>query len=361
MQYATTAVFTDPTQPLSIRQLPIPELGPREILVRNEYATLCRSDLNTYSGKRREAVPTILGHEVVGRIERFGSGASKTDLRGQELQVGTRISWAIYSSDPDSALSREGMPQKGEKLTKYGHERLTPHHTLHGGLSQYIILREHTPVCAISEAVPLPVAALSNCAMATVAGALRVLGDMRHKNVLVVGGGMLGLTAAAMLKAAGVASLTVLERDPVRLLQAASFGAGFLWGAHHDLELQSEKDFGCRQPFHGLIECSGSPEAMEATLDLLQTGGRAVWIGATHPDRKVQLTAEKIIRKILTIKGLHNYNEKDFASALDFVEQYHDQYPFLQLIKGPFCLEDIDIAFSYALKTNPFRVGISLL
>ena len=115
------------------------------------------------------------------------------------------------------------------------------------------------------------------------------------------------------------------------------------------------------QPMSILIECSGSPEAMEATLDLLQTGGRAVWIGATHPDRKVQLTAEKIIRKILTIKGLHNYNEKDFASALEFVEQYHDQYPFLQLIKGPFCLEDIDIAFSYALKTNPFRVGISLL
>jgi hypothetical protein len=43
---------------------------------------------------------------------------------------------SIYSSDPDSALSREGMPQKGEKLTKYGHEHLAPHHTLHGGLSQ---------------------------------------------------------------------------------------------------------------------------------------------------------------------------------------------------------------------------------
>lgn len=361
MLYSTTAVFTDSSQPMSIRQLPIPELGPREILVRNEYATLCRSDLNTYSGKRSEAVPTILGHEVVGRIVGFGVEAPRTDVQSRELRLGTRVSWAIFSSDPDSMLSKEGMPQKGERLTKYGHEQLTPHHTLHGGLSEYIILRENTPVAALSEEVSLPVAALTNCALATVAGALRLLGNMYGKNVLVVGGGMLGLAACAMLRATGVASLTVLEQDPRRLAQAAGFGADYLWSGHTDMNARSEADFECPQPFHGLIECSGSPEAMEDTLDLLQTGGRAVWVGATHPGRKLQLTAEKIIRKILTIKGLHNYNTTDFATAVNFVEKYHDRYPFLGLIKGPFRLAEVDIAFAYALKTNPFRVGIELI
>jgi len=59
------AVFYSPQEPLRLIDCDVPELKEMEILVRNEYATLCRSDLNTFSGKRTEKSPTILGHEIV--------------------------------------------------------------------------------------------------------------------------------------------------------------------------------------------------------------------------------------------------------------------------------------------------------
>ena len=360
MEHSTTAVFTAPNRPMSIIQLPVPELGSREILVKNEFVTLCRSDLNTYFGKRKEATPTILGHEVVGRIVHFGKDAIQTDLRGNNLQLGCRISWAIFSSDPDCRLSKEGIPQKGDHLIKYGHEPITQSNTLHGGLSEYIILRENTPLTAISEDVPLPVAALINCTVATIAGAARLLGDLQHKNFLVAGAGMLGLMACAMLKVLGAASVTVLEQNPVRLGKAGLFGADYRWGSIEESHAKVHPTFKNARPFDGLIECSGVPEVMEETLGLLNTGGKAVWVGATYPARKIQLDAESIIRRLVTINGLHNYNTEDFAAAADFIECHHNRFPFLDLVKGSFGLLEVDAAFSFAMKTNPYRVGIKL-
>ena len=67
-------VFEKAGEPLKILSTEIPALGPGEILVRNEYATLCRSDISTYTGKRIEKSPTILGHEIVGRIAATAPG-----------------------------------------------------------------------------------------------------------------------------------------------------------------------------------------------------------------------------------------------------------------------------------------------
>lgn len=73
-------VFEGAGRPLQICSMPVPQPRRGEILVRNEYATLCRSDLSTYAGRRLEAVPTILGHEVVGRIVALGEQVPERDL-----------------------------------------------------------------------------------------------------------------------------------------------------------------------------------------------------------------------------------------------------------------------------------------
>ena len=111
MRTSRVAVFHGQGRPFTFVDVGLPEPRVGEVLVRNEYTTLCRSDLNTYAGKRTEKTPTILGHEVVGRIERLGPGQVLRDLRGEELRVGDRVTWAIYASDPDSPLARAGIPQ----------------------------------------------------------------------------------------------------------------------------------------------------------------------------------------------------------------------------------------------------------
>ncbi|MDX2304439.1 MAG: zinc-binding dehydrogenase [Microscillaceae bacterium] len=354
MKNCKIAVFYSSQQAVILEEVAIPVLKPGEILVKNEYTTLCRSDLNTYCGKRSEKTPTILGHEIVGRIVAFGEEAIRFDLRNKSLELQDRITWGIYASDPDSEMSRSGMPQKGADLFKYGHEQITETSTLHGGLGEYILLRANTPMIKIDEQIPVQIAALINCSIATVAGAIRIAGDLQGKKVLISGVGMLGTIACAMAKANDAAQVCAMDVDPKRLATALRFGAdSTILSSETPAMLPNEK-------FNVLIELSGVASAMEKTLDMLSIGGVAVWIGATYPERDIQINAEKVVRNLLTIKGLHNYNQDDLTHAVEFIEKYYTQYPFESMVYDHFGLDEVNEAFAYALDKNPFRVGVRI-
>lgn len=357
---ALTAVFYEHGTPFSVQYLPVPILEKGELLVKNEYTTLCRSDLLTWSGKRIEKSPTILGHEVVGRIVAFGPDTAITDLRGVALATGDRISWAIYAGDPAGEMARRGMPQKAPDLYKYGHEQISAEKTLHGGLSEYILLKRHTPVVKIDEAMPLPVAAVINCSVATVAGALRLAGDVQGKHVLVTGAGMLGLVACAMCSTRSAASVSVLDLDQARLETSLLYGVDHTFLADEHFLENLRRVYGHKHPIDIVIEVSGAISAMEQSLESLGIGGTAVWVGATFPQPAVSVNAEQVVRRLLTIKGLHNYHAGDFLEAVVFMEQYHDQFPFLSMVYDGFSLPEIDKAFEYAVAKKPFRVGIRL-
>lgn len=360
MDFSLTAVFSAANHPMSLNNIPIPSLKEGEILVKNEYVTLCKSDLHTFCGKRMEKTPTILGHEVVGIIVAFGEGNPFLDVRNMELKVGDRISWAIFSSNPESTLSLEGIPQKGEDLIKYGHEFLDDESTLHGGLSQYLIIRKNTPIAKIDNQISLPVAALINCSVATMAGAIRLLDKIQNNHFLVLGAGMLGLSACAMLKTLGAKSISVVENNPQRLEKSKKFGVDYTYLSIEALKSTSATNFKNNHPFHGLIETTGVPSMIEQSLDVLRIGGTAVWVGAVFPDRNISLSAEKIVRNLLNIKGLHNYNIRDFIHAVQFVEDHHAKFPFLQLVEGTFSLKEVNEAFNFALSNNSMRVGIQI-
>jgi putative phosphonate catabolism associated alcohol dehydrogenase len=359
MQFSKTALFISPDEPLQISDILIPATGDGEILVKNEYTTLCRSDLNTFCGKRIEKTPTILGHEVVGRIISTGKAAPETDIRGAQLNPGDRITWAIFASDPASEMAKKGIPQKATGLFKYGHEKVTSDSTLHGGLSQFTLLRKNTPVIKISENIPLPVAATINCAVATVAGAIRLAGEIKGKNILVSGTGMLGITACAMCRANSAKTIFAIDIDEERKNNAKLFGADKT-ATPFEMEKLEVSVPGSSKIFDVVLEFSGIPATMEQTLDYLVTGGMAVWVGATFPARSTRLDAEKIVRNLITIKGLHNYNEDDLVTAVQFMEENHSAFPFDSLVYNGFSLDEVNEAFHYALTENPFRAGIQI-
>lgn len=361
MKTSRVAVFHGKDQPFTLEKVPVPVLQHGELLVRNEYTTLCRSDLNTFVGKRVEKTPTILGHEIVGRIEARGPEAPLRDLRDAELRVGDRITWAIYASDPSSALARAGMPQKGEGLFKYGHERITPGSHLHGGLAEYCILRQHTPVVRIDAPIPLPVLATINCAVATVAGALRVAGGVGGRNVLVAGAGMLGIVACAMARVAGAKRVVALDVDDARLAMAGRFGVdgGLRLEADSSLSADRLGTLFAGEPIGLALDFSGSPGTMETLLTALGIGGVLVLVGATFPQRPLQVSAEHLVRNLLTVKGLHNYNDKDLVSAVDFMERHHARFPFADLVQDGFRLEDVNAAFHCGVTAGVHRVGIA--
>ena len=351
MKQARITVFRGTNLPVELKTIQIPDLQAGEILVQNEYCTLCRSDLKTFSGQRIEPTPTILGHEIVGRILAFGPKSWKKDCSGKSLEVGDRITWAIFASDPNHEISKAGIPQKAPDLFKYGHQKITNSSTLHGGLASHILLRKNTPIIKVSESIPLKVTAIINCAVATVAGAIRIAGALEGKRVLVSGAGMLGMIASAMSKVANADQVIAVDKNQERLLFAKSFGA--------DLQLLPEhiQEIG---KVDVIIELSGAPNAMETTLKRLKIGGTAIWVGATFPQRDLNINAEFMIRNLLSIRGLHNYNQQDLIEAVNFMENYHDHFPFEDLVYDDFDLDEVQKAFVFAIEKNPFRVGVRL-
>jgi putative phosphonate catabolism associated alcohol dehydrogenase len=362
MKTSRLAVFHSKDRPFTCETVPVPALRPGEILVRNEYTTLCRSDLNTFSGKRLEQTPTILGHEIVGVIEELGPDAPARDCRGKELRAGDRVTWAIYASNPAAEMSRRGIPQKAPGLFKYGHELLRPDSTLHGGLADYCVLRRHTPVARLDQPVPLPLLALINCSVATVAGSLRLAGPVRDGTVVIAGAGMLGVLACAMGRCAGARRIIALDINEERLATARQFGVDF------PIHLRAggpplKEQLAALLPGGSVtvaLDYSGVPETMEALLDVLGIGGTAVFIGATFPQRPLQINAEQLIRNLHTIRGLHNYNEADFVAAVEFMEQNHRRFPFASLVHDKFDLATVDAAFAYGLTSGAHRVGVRL-
>jgi alcohol dehydrogenase len=160
-----------------------------------------------------------------------------------------------------------------------------------------------------------------------------------------------------MSHAGGAAQVIALDINPERLDMAAHFGASLCLYAGDDVPARLAQHTGVPNPVHVVIEVSGQASAMAQTLDLLAIGGIAVWQGAVFP-QQTQLNAEKIIRNLLTIKGLHNYNLEDFRAAVRFMTHHHQAYPFERLIHTGFSLEQAEAAFAYAVQANPFRVGI---
>jgi alcohol dehydrogenase len=363
MSLSKIASFDDNEKSFNIHDVEIPTLNEGEILVRIIYTTICRSDLYTFEGKRKEKSPTILGHEIVGRVVSFGNDVNQLDIRGALMKKDDRITWGIYASNPSSIYSKRGIPQKAEDLFKYGHEQITNGNTLHGGLAEYIILRKNTPVIKISDELSDEVSALINCSVATVAAAIRMAGDVAGKNIVVCGVGMLGTIACAMASWMGAKNILSIDNNIDRLNKSKEFGStNTVLNSDSTVELKKNIQQSISEKFNIdiVLEFSGVPSAVEATLGLLDIGGTAVWVGSTFTQPSISVNAEQIVRRLITIKGIHNYNQDDLLSAVEFMEQSHTKFNFQSLIKGGFKLEDTQAAFEYALKENPFRVGIQI-
>jgi putative phosphonate catabolism associated alcohol dehydrogenase len=355
MKTGQLLIFDGADKPLRLVQMEVPELKTGEILIKNTYTTLCGSDLHTYCGKRTEKTPTVLGHEIIGTVAEIADGHPHNDYNGEELKIGDRVTWAVFAAEPQEEWLNKKMPQKSEHLFKYGHARIEGDDIFHGGLGDFTVLKSNTAVFKLPEKLPTAIAATINCAVATVAGAMRLAGEVADKTVLVTGMGLLGNLAVAMCKAQGAKEIIAVDISEERLAQSGRFGATHTY-LSTDTAFVREKLSGHK--IDVAFEMSGAPEAAELGIEMLTIGGIAVWIGAVFKTRKVEIDAEQIIRRIITIKGLHNYNFEDLQNALKFMTAYHQDFPFHEIISKEFPLTEATEAFEYALKHKPLRVGV---
>ncbi|VTR91035.1 alcohol dehydrogenase : Phosphonate catabolism associated alcohol dehydrogenase OS=Planctomyces limnophilus (strain ATCC 43296 / DSM 3776 / IFAM 1008 / 290) GN=Plim_1903 PE=4 SV=1: ADH_N: ADH_zinc_N [Gemmata massiliana] len=403
------AVFDGPGAPFRVESPSRPTLRSGEALVRVSLCTVCGSDLHTFLGRRKEKTPCVLGHEPVGVVEEVAGDVR--DVGGEPVRVGDRVVWAVAVSCGACFFCTRGLPQKCESLRKYGHEAITPQCGPVGGLSTHCHLLQGTAIVKVPADLPDVVAAPAGCATATIAAALRVGGAPnpltpfpkkeggtepnsedsarlfalspspssgprealltrpeskeggvgegvfpKPSSVVIFGLGMLGLTACAWADALGMTAIACDVSDG-RLSQAARFGARHL--AKPDALADLVKSLTQGRGADLALELSGAPDASRTALDVLRVGGTAVWVGAVFPTPPVSIEPETIVRRCLTVTGIHNYAPRDLASAVEFLAANHTRFPFAELVSKSFPLAEVNEAFRFAEAERPVRVAVA--
>lgn len=348
-----SAVFDGPGRPFRFECAAPPKLAPGEALVRVSLCTVCGSDLHTFSGRRTQPTPSVLGHEPVGVVEEING--ELRDVAGEPVRAGDRVVWAVAVSCGRCFFCTHDLPQKCESLRKYGHEPAAATTGPLGGLSTHCHLLTNTAVVKVPAGLPDAVAAPAGCATATVMAAFRAAPPPDPAVVAVIGLGMLGLTACAAASSAG-RSVLACDTSDDRLSRAARFGAAQF--AKPDELVGRAKALTAGRGADVVLELSGSPDAASLSLSAARTGGRIVWVGTVSPVGAVPVEPELVVRRCLTISGVHNYTPRDLAAAVDFLAANHARFPFAELVSELFPLDEVGAAFRFAEAGRPVRVAV---
>lgn len=306
----------------------LPEPGPGEVLVEIAMSTICGSDLHTIAGDRPTPVPTVLGHEIVGTVA--ATGGEVGDHRGAVLVPGDRVTWTVGTACGTCVRCARGVPQKCLTVRKYGHERMSGRWRLNGGFATHCHLAAGTGIVRVPDTMPDEVATPANCATATVVCAVRRARLCAGDTVVVLGCGMLGLTAVAYAIDQGAARVVACDLDEGRRSVARAFGATVGCGPDELAAVVSEVSGGLGADV--VVEVSGSSAAVRSAFDLIGIDGRIALVGSVSPGPEVSFEPSTFVKNLSTVVGSHNYGVLDLAEAVDFLDRVPDQQAFADLV-----------------------------
>jgi putative phosphonate catabolism associated alcohol dehydrogenase len=355
------AVYDAPGRPFEIRLFPVRAPRAGEVLVKIRMSTICRSDIHSYLGHRPNPCPGVLGHEIIGTIVELGEGI-RHDMRGDPLAPGDRITWSEYFIPGPSYYTEVlDLPQKSPGVDKYGHMAATtePHH--HGGFGEYCYVLPHSWILKLPADLTDEEATPINCGVATMICATERAEVGMGDTVVVQGLGLLGLYGAAIAKARGARLVVGLDTVAARRAMAAKFGVDHALdpSTMAEAELVAKVRALCRPEGADVaIEVCGYPQVIPSGIQMLRTGGRYVLAGVVNPDSFVNLDANQILRKLVTLRGVHNYHPRNLVEALDFVHANRARFPFHELVDGKYPLEEVGRAMKDAEERRVLRAAI---
>lgn len=356
---ASAMVWMGPGRPHEATAFLSVELQPGEALVEVELATVCGSDVHTTAGDRSAPTPLVLGHEQLGRVAALAGDVVTAD--GTPLAVGDRVLWSIAASCDSCDRCARGLPQKCRSLRKYGHERLTEEWSLSGGFATHVHVRRGTPIVRVSDAVPAAALAPVSCGTATAWAALdaasRVV-PLDGARVLITGAGLIGLTASAIATDRG-AHVVVADPDRARRALARSFGAVSTLDPTARNAERHRTEAGGEDGFDVVLEASGARAAVTTAIESAAVGGAVVLVGSVFPTEPIGVDPESLVRRLLTIRGVHNYTGRHLREAAEYMERRVDAYPFASLVGTILPLDRLDEAIVTAHGDRHVRVGVT--
>jgi alcohol dehydrogenase len=355
------AVYEAPNGPFVLREYPLRAPRAGEALVRIRMSTICRSDIHSWEGRRPNPCPGVLGHEIVGDVVALGGGVER-DVRGDPLAAGDRITWSEYFVPGPSHYSELlDLPQKTPGVDKYGHRAAAAEPHFHGGFAEYCYvvpgswILKVPPELTDEEATPL------NCGVATMMAATEAAAIPVGGAVVVLGLGLLGLYGAAIAKGRGARLVVGVDPVPARRALAARFGVDLALdpASLGEDALVAQVRAACRPDgADAAIEVCGAPGVVPPGIRMLRVGGSFVVAGLVNPGASLTLDGNLVLRRWITLRGVHNYHPRHLVQALDFVASSRGRFPFHALVEGKYPLADVGRAVRDAAEHRVLRAAI---
>jgi len=275
---------------LWLDDVPEPEIGINDVLIRVKKTSVCGTDLHIYNwdqwAQKTIKVPMTIGHEFMGEIVRVGSNV--TDFF------------------PGQTVSGEGHVVCGHCRNCLAGRRHLCAHTSGVGVNR---------PGAFAEYIALPMANVWvhwNGVDSDIAAIFDPFGNAVHtalsfpllgEDVLITGCGPIGLMAAAVVRHAGARFVVATDVNPYRLDLARKMGVTRAVNVREQSLADIQRELGMKEGFDVGLEMSGNPSAFRDMLANMSHGGKIAVLGI--PSEQIAIDWNTVIFSMLTIKGVY--------------------------------------------------------
>ncbi len=339
---------------MHIEEVSLPEIGPDDVLIKVQAASICGSDLHMYEGASGYDwinVPLVPGHEFAGIIAEVGDPASSA-LLGKRVVVNPYISCgecdACYRGQTNLC---DGV---GSPMDKVPARSLTYGFRQDGGMAEYAAVKKSN-VLFLPEECPMEIAGMLE-AIGISVHAIERSSIKPGDSAVVIGPGPIGLALVTILANYGLSCLIVtgLQADEKRLKLAQTLGATDLIYADACDDVEEVRQITEGAGIDFVFETSGFAGAMNRGIKMLRKEGELLLIGITS--QQTHLMTNELVRGELTIKGVYGVTRKTLKRTLDMAAS--GKYEFSKLITYTVPLEKVLLGFEYGKKRDGAKVII---
>src|SRR5882724_6704042 len=289
-------------KPLAESDVPIPEIGSSDILIRVTAAGICHSDAHYRAGiSEIDRLPLTLGHEVAGRVEEVGSDVT-------HLSAGDRVCVHYSVSCGSCEFCMRGLEQFCRSGQMIGKHR-------DGGYAEFIKV-PGANAFLLPDEIPFKAGAIMMCSSATALHALKKARFKAGESIAIFGFGGLGFSALQLARAFDCEDVYVVEINPAKLASAASMGAIAIDARSAD-PVEQIKEATAGRGVDVALELIGSAKTMRQALLCLGPLGRAALVGLTGESMSIHPYTE-LINKEVEIIGVSDHLATELPALIQF-------------------------------------------
>ena len=359
---ARVAVLVAPKK-IEIKELPVPEIGDDEVLVKVEQTGICGTDVHEYKGDPFGYIPVELGHEGTGTVVKLGKNVT-ADYYGKPLKVGDKIVTGLKPCgkcdtckyDPEHIHLCEG----GEIFGLIPGEEA--YKNFNGWFGEYIKVNAGGVIFNVSD-MDMDLRTLIEPAAVVVHAVEKAkeIFNFKHGSyVLVQGCGPIGLLLLTLVRTMGVRNIIAVDGDEKRLAMAKKLGAANTVNFLTEDAIAKVKELTEGKGAEMAFQCTGSPKAAGTVWKYVRRGGCMCELGFFVNNGDATYNPHfDICNKEIKVTGSWTYQAKDWMQACEFLkEAQKDGLPVTELLTHKYALADINDAMEMNISMQGLKIVV---